>query len=323
MGGLSPVSGSLIPAKGEAIVSYFVFRANGAGKTTFKPALSLSTSFGFQDISLRLDVRSSSGRLQRINAKRGLSFGQTKIVAPPAKKIQDFFRVILLEPKESLNIGSVARAMMNLGFQDLILVSPLNFNPERAATTARRAKILFEPAQLVATLEEALAECTQVVGFSTKDSKNTPPVLLLEEWSQSLPSLCVPQNAKIGLLFGPEDTGLRYEHFSVCNSIVRIPTCDQYDSLNLAQAALLVFYSIAHRSIDSNKKDEEPAAIGQQLATLETLIQQIAEKTEFENEGTPQNTMGLLKSLFRRPDLKYREMQIILGFFSRIAKTLK
>ena len=75
MGGLSPVSSGFIPAQAEATVSFFVLRANGAGKNTFKPSLSLSTSLGFQDISLRLDARSSSGRLQRIIAKRGLSFG--------------------------------------------------------------------------------------------------------------------------------------------------------------------------------------------------------------------------------------------------------
>jgi tRNA/rRNA methyltransferase/tRNA (cytidine32/uridine32-2'-O)-methyltransferase len=247
---------------------------------------------------------------------------ETKIAAHPVSQIQDFFRVILLEPKESLNIGSVARAMMNLGFQDLVLVSPLNFDTERAATTARRAKSLFNPAQIVSTLEQALASCTYVAGFSTKDSKNTPPVMLLEQWSQSLPKLCLPENAKIGLLFGPEDTGLRYEHLPVCNSIIRIPTCDDYDSLNLAQAALLVFYAIASKSIALEARSEESVATGQQLAALDALVQQISEKTEFENAGTPPNTIGLLKSLFRRPDLKHREMQILLGFFSRIAKSL-
>lgn len=247
---------------------------------------------------------------------------EMKIAVPPTRKIQDFFKVILLEPKESLNIGSVARAMMNLGFNDLVLVSPLNFSAERAATTARRASSLFNPAKIVSSLQEALASCTYVAGFSTKNSKNTPPVLLLDEWMQSLPVLSKGENVKIGLLFGPEDTGLRYEHLPVCNVVIRIPTCDEYDSLNLAQAALLVFYSIASQSVGAESKSEEPLAIGEQLAALDSLVQEIAIKTEFENAGTPQNTMGLLKSLFRRPDIKHREMQILLGFFSRITKTL-
>jgi hypothetical protein len=75
LGGLSPVSSGFVQAQGQATISYFVFRSNEAGKNTFKPYLSLSTSLGFQDFSLRLDARSSSGRLQRIIAKRGLSFG--------------------------------------------------------------------------------------------------------------------------------------------------------------------------------------------------------------------------------------------------------
>lgn len=75
MGGLSPVTGGFIAAQSEGIVGFFVFRAKENGKTTFKPAIDLSPSLGFQDIAIKLDARSSSGRLLQITAKRGLSFG--------------------------------------------------------------------------------------------------------------------------------------------------------------------------------------------------------------------------------------------------------
>lgn len=247
---------------------------------------------------------------------------ETKIAAPTKYKIQDLFRVILLEPKESLNIGSVARAMMNMGLNDLVLVSPSDFQIARAATTARKASILFDPPKIVNSLDEAIAACTYVAGFSTKDSKNTPPVYLLDQWTETIPALINASNCKIGLLFGPEDTGLRYEHLPVCNSIIRIPSCDEYDSLNLAQAALLVFYSLASKSITHNAGEAEAAAISEQFTALDSLVEQIAEKTDFKNSGTPENTMGLLRNLFRRPELSSREMQIILGFFSRISKSL-
>ena len=97
--------------------------------------------------------------------------------------------------------------MMNMGFSELVLVSPKNFDSERAATTARRARSLFEPALIVQTLAEAIQPCSFVAGFSTKDSKNTPPVLVLDKWAESIPALAKSANSKIGLLFGPEDTG--------------------------------------------------------------------------------------------------------------------
>ena len=75
MGGLAPVSKNLVAAKSETVISFFVFKANNASKTTFKPAITLNTSLGFQDVSIRLDARTSSGRLLHITAKRGLSFG--------------------------------------------------------------------------------------------------------------------------------------------------------------------------------------------------------------------------------------------------------
>jgi TrmH family RNA methyltransferase len=236
--------------------------------------------------------------------------------------IQKHFRVILLEPKESLNIGSVARAMMNMGFADLLIVNPKSFDLERAAITARKARLLFDPPKIVSTLEEALTGCTFVAGFSTKDSKNTPPVILLDKWAENISDLVQPENSKIGLLFGPEDTGLRYEHLPVCNTIVRIPSCDEYDSLNLAQAALLVFYSIASKHIDSGAVESEAVAISEQLHALDNLIMEIGKSSEFFNEGTPENTIGLLRNLFKRPVLTHREMQIVLGFFSRIRKSL-
>ena len=90
---------------------------------------------------------------------------ETKIaLSQIERKYQDLFRVILLEPKESLNIGSVARAMMNMGFRDLVIVSPLNFDLERAATTARKARVLVDSAEVLSTLGQALAPCTYVAG---------------------------------------------------------------------------------------------------------------------------------------------------------------
>lgn len=248
---------------------------------------------------------------------------ETKFSTKYKSKIQDIFRVILLEPKESLNIGSVARAMMNMGFSDIIIVAPKNYENDRVSTTARKAISLLDPPRIVSTLQEALVSCTYVAGFSTKDSKNTPPVLLLDQWVEVLPSISSFQNSKIALLFGPEDTGLRYEHLPFCNSIVRIPSCDAYDSLNLAQAALLVFYSIASKEICFGNVETEVMATSEQFEALDNLVEQIADDSEFNNDGTPELTMGLLKNLFRRPALTNREMQILLGFFSRISKSIK
>lgn len=233
------------------------------------------------------------------------------------------FRIILLEPKESLNIGSVARAMMNFGFTELAIVRPTHFDRERAATTARRAVSLVDGALRYESLSESVAACTEVIGFSTKDSKNTPPVQILSDWADSiLARPGAPSNTKIGLLFGPEDTGLRYEHLPTCNSLVRIPSFDEYDSLNLAQAVMLVLYELCRKNRDFSVSESEPRAVGEQFDALDRLIHEVASQAKFINEGTPEHTVGLLKNLFRRPNLTEREAQILLGFFSRISKTI-
>lgn len=75
LGGLAPVSPSIIAPKTEGAVSFFVFKADGAGKKTFRPALPLTDNLGFQDISLRLEGRTGAGRSLRISETSALSFG--------------------------------------------------------------------------------------------------------------------------------------------------------------------------------------------------------------------------------------------------------
>jgi TrmH family RNA methyltransferase len=235
-------------------------------------------------------------------------------------QIQNLFKVILLEPKDSLNVGSVARAMMNFGFRDLCLVRPRDVDLDLAARTARRAAIILEGTQIVDSEEQAYQDVKFVAGFSTKFSKNTPPVILLPQLGSEIEKITCASNQKIALLFGPEDTGLRYDDLPACNVLVRIPSSDEYDSLNLAQAAMLVFYEIAKKQIKPNTLPTEGFADAASFLILDDMIDRIAEKSQFKHLGTPHNTMNLLKNLFRRPNLLEREMQILLGFFSRILK---
>ncbi len=149
-------------------------------------------------------------------------------------------RVILVEPENAINVGSIARAMKNFGFDGLYLVNPMFESFDRAYAAAMRARDVLEAARVVTSLEEAFEGADVVVGTTAKPG---PPgsilrqVIPLRQYAQSL-----RWDAEYALIFGRESTGLTNEELAKCDVIVTIPTSAEYPTLNLANAVAVVLY---------------------------------------------------------------------------------
>ncbi|MGC4044984.1 MAG: RNA methyltransferase [Armatimonas sp.] len=125
-------------------------------------------------------------------------------------------RIVLIEPKDSRNVGAVARAMQNLGFSDLAIVSPRGWDREQAGVTARNASSILDAAQIVTDFTEAIADCTEVVGIALREGDNPTRFVTLPQWATHR-----DPTQKTALLFGPEDDDLRREHLgkmSLCGA---------------------------------------------------------------------------------------------------------
>src|SRR5690349_6227277 len=157
---------------------------------------------------------------------------------------RDRVHVVLVEPGDSRNVGSVARAMSNLGFRHLHLVAPPRYHAEDAATTACWATDILAEAKMHTSLADAVAPLQHVIGFSVREGHNRPRLLLLDQWMDLWHGEPEQDTA---LVFGPEDTGLRQEHVALCRWLVRIPTAAQNPSLNLSQAVLLALHELSRR----------------------------------------------------------------------------
>lgn len=231
----------------------------------------------------------------------------------------DRIHVILVEPGDSRNVGSVARAMSNLGFRHLHLVAPPRYHPEDAATTACWATDLLRQARVHSSLEEAIAPMEHVVGFSVREGHNRPRLLLLRQWVDQL-SDAPPQET--ALVFGPEDTGLRQEHVAVCRWLVRIPSTEENPSFNLAQAVLLALHEIA-RPVAS---ESVPAPVRRprqrEFLELDRIVDEVLTRSRFYHRGTPEPLPGVIKHLVRRMDPDEREMRVLIGMFSKVNKAL-
>ena len=240
--------------------------------------------------------------------------------------ILDNFHVVLVEPQNSRNIGSVARAMSNLGFSYLHLVAPQNYDPQIAEVTACWGTSVLDNLQQHATFAEAIAPMQNIIGLSGRESagKNLAHYVTLPDWAATLPPLFPHQTA---LCFGPEDHGLRSEHINQCQKIVRIPSQSQNPSFNLAQSVLLTLYEI-NAVTNSLSQDhsipDNPVSLptGNDFAQLDRLLTLVMQEGGFIRPGSPSSAPDTIKSLFRRLDMTEQEMGLLLGLFGRVHITL-
>lgn len=237
---------------------------------------------------------------------------------------RDDFHVVLVEPANSLNIGAVVRAMRNLGFPHLHLVAPIDYDADRASVTARGTGHLLDTLQIHATLDDAIADMQEVVGFALIEGKKPAHHVTLPQWSSQLATRA---RRKTALVFGPEDNGLREEHLTRCRWIVRIPCNESFSAFNLAQSVLIALYDItqklpdaAHAEVPISASD---LANANTLQQLERHLDSIMEQTGFVRPGSPRPVPGTLKSLFRRLDASSQEMGILLALFARINTNLQ
>ena len=155
-------------------------------------------------------------------------------------------RVVLIEPRNALNIGAAARAMLNFGFAELWLVDPYD-DAFRRAKSAMGAAAVLEKARVTSDRAEALGDATLVVASSALQGRSTDIVQReLAPGAMALRTHLEEQRA--ALLFGPEKTGLSREDLSFADWIVTIPTNPDCPSMNLGQAVAVCCYEIAQRS---------------------------------------------------------------------------
>jgi tRNA/rRNA methyltransferase len=158
---------------------------------------------------------------------------------------RDRIDVVLVSPRNPLNIGAVARAMANFGFSHLTVVAP--FAPHwREARSAVGAPELLQSAVEKSTLAEALAACTFVAGTGTlTHRKPEQPVISLPDVGPVLAQhVFADRGGRMGLVFGPEKHGLTRDHLSYCHVLLEIPTDPRQPSMNLGQAVALCLYEI-------------------------------------------------------------------------------
>jgi tRNA/rRNA methyltransferase len=214
------------------------------------------------------------------------------------------------------NVGSVARAMKNFGFHDLVLVNPCKIEDFGKAMASHASDVLHV-SKSYSTLQEALRGANLVVGTTGKRLDENRHHLRLHLrvpclTPATLGAKLQGKEGTVALVLGREDCGLNSEELAICDMVVSIPTGAEYPVMNLSHAAAILFYEISKLETGNIE-----------MASQESLaLLQDRSKTLFQEIDYPKHKVEyallMLRRILGRAELTEREARTLLGIIKRI-----
>lgn len=229
--------------------------------------------------------------------------------------------IILVRPQLPENIGAAARVMKNFGFGALRLISPLvsPTDPKAYAISAGADDILNK-AQVFSDLSCAIEDLIHVFATGAQSRELIKPVYTLESGIQNALPAISSDNIKVGILFGPERTGLTNDDFICAKSIWQIPTQPDFSSLNLAQAIAITLYEIDKQLAKIEKQSPAlsttnmvPASQADLTSFLQDLERRLDALNYWRNDDQKPTMKRNLFNIFTRQNLTTQEIRTLRG----------
>ena len=235
----------------------------------------------------------------------------------------NYIRVVLIEPTHPGNIGATARAMANMGVHRLMLIKPKAFPSPIANARAAGADHILAKAQVFDNLAQAIADCTLVLGTTSRHRAI--------EWQSLEPRQAMKKaalhasHAQVGILFGRESSGLTNAELERCHHLVRIPVEDEFSSLNLSAAVMIMLYEL-RQSLLANQTIApspyatlmpEPMATAADMQYFYTHLYRVLQLVAF-SDGRSTKLQRKLVRLFNRARPYAQEIKMLRGILSAI-----
>ena len=219
--------------------------------------------------------------------------------------------MVLHRPLYSGNIGSVARAMKNMGLSSLVLVAPETKIDRESYWMARGARDILKHCQTYDSLPEAIGQAGLVIGTTARRGKQRHPIYSPREVAPRIVSTAA--NNRVALLFGTEDSGLDNTSLDLCHLLVTIPTSRTFSSLNLSQAVLLLSHEIFLAAEALNETPMYRLAGSKEVEQMYEDLGQTLTEIGFIHDSNPRHVMTAIRRLLGRAGLVSREVRIIRG----------
>ena len=226
---------------------------------------------------------------------------------------------ILVRPQMGENIGSVARAIKNFNIKHLRIVNPrCSWPNQKALATSVGAKDVLKSAKIYDSVEKAIGDLDIIFASSSRIRKVNKKVISVLNLKSK-----IIKGSKVGVLFGPEASGLSNDEISCADYLVKIPNNNKFSSLNLSHSAIIFCYVIFQHFL--KKKTEYKTGYKSSVAKkhevnkfLNFIIQGLDKKGFLQPDHKRKSMIRNISNIFHRSNLSEQEIRILLGIFSTL-----
>ena len=226
---------------------------------------------------------------------------------------------ILVRPQIGENIGSVARAIKNFNIKHLRIVKPRCTWPNlKALATSVGAKDILKSAKIYETIENSIEDLDLIFASSSRIRKVNKKSIAISSLKTK-----IKKGKKIGIVFGPEASGLSNDEISCADYLVKIPTNQKFSSLNLSHSAIIFCFEIfkLHTKKIVNYETGYKSTLAKKSEVnkfLNFIIKGLDKKGFLQPNHKRASMIRNINNIFHRTNLSEQEIRILLGIFSTL-----
>ena len=250
------------------------------------------------------------------NGNVGLPDDMSLTMSKPAFPGLANLSVILVNTVSPGNVGSIARVMKNLGFQVLKLVTVNRLDDEECRRMAGRAFDLIQGARRFNDLSEATAD-EQILFGTTSGRERLERGKVLDPFRAAHRIREYAPENRIGLVFGPERSGLSEQQLARCQFRVSIPSNPEYPVLNISKAVAILLYELSRVSLRTSREKRRLVSMAERESFYEDLKKVLIE-IGFLSESNPEHIMNAIRGILNQPELTERDLKILRGIVGQL-----
>ena len=226
---------------------------------------------------------------------------------------------ILVRPQIGENIGSVARAIKNFNISKLRIINPrCEWPNKKALATSVGAKDILKSTKIYNSIEKSIGDLDIVFACTSRIRKVNKKIISILDLKKKF-----KKKQKIGIIFGPESSGLSNNDLNCADYLVKIPANKKFSSLNLSHCVILFCFQFFQ--FFSNKKSVYNSNYKSSAATkseinkfLNFIICGLDKKGFLQPNHKRQGMIRNISNIFHRINLSEQEIRILLGIFSTL-----
>ena len=238
--------------------------------------------------------------------------------------LNEFVQIVLVETSHPGNIGSVARAMKNMGLSRLALINPKKFPHDEATALAGNAGDVLEKAKVFSSIEEAVQNSKIIFATSARERTIEWPVASVKDAAQEINQLA-SKEIEVSILFGREDRGLTNDELQLSNKHLIIPADPEYPVLNIAMSTQVVCYELYQASSIEpiGPWQDFPEYTSEELQHLIDHFNETVFKLDLIDPENPKQILTRMERMFRRLYPDQMEGNFLRGFLKAVNNQIK